>query len=112
MPRVEGLETGDWVLIDGGDIIVHVFRPEIREFYNIEKMWAAPGHGKTALCTEPLSTFSGCLSASDTFRSCMASRSRWLIAAIRRLSFATSAPLGRKRMCLLAVCAQTPWLVS
>jgi ribosome-associated protein len=40
--RVEGLETGDWVLIDGGDIIVHVFRPEIREFYNIEKMWAAP----------------------------------------------------------------------
>jgi ribosome-associated protein len=41
-PRVEGLETGDWVLIDTGDIIVHVFRPEIREFYNIEKMWAAP----------------------------------------------------------------------
>jgi ribosome-associated protein len=40
--RVEGLETGDWVLIDAGDIIVHVFRPEIREFYNIEKMWAAP----------------------------------------------------------------------
>ena len=41
-PRVEGLEGGDWVLIDTGDIIVHVFRPEIREFYNIEKMWAAP----------------------------------------------------------------------
>ncbi|MDO9416720.1 ribosome silencing factor [Pararhizobium sp.] len=40
--RVEGLEGGDWVLIDGGDIIVHVFRPEIREFYNIEKMWSAP----------------------------------------------------------------------
>lgn len=40
--RVEGLDTGDWVLIDTGDIIVHVFRPEIREFYNIEKMWAAP----------------------------------------------------------------------
>ncbi|MEZ2132151.1 MULTISPECIES: ribosome silencing factor [unclassified Sinorhizobium] len=40
--RVEGLEGGDWVLIDIGDIIVHVFRPEIREFYNIEKMWAAP----------------------------------------------------------------------
>ncbi len=32
----------DWVLIDSGDIIVHVFRPEIREFYNIEKMWQAP----------------------------------------------------------------------
>ncbi|KJF72312.1 MULTISPECIES: ribosome silencing factor [unclassified Rhizobium] len=40
--RVEGLETGDWVLIDTGDIIVHVFRPEIRVFYNIEKMWATP----------------------------------------------------------------------
>lgn len=41
-PRVEGQESGDWVLIDTGDVIVHVFRPEIREFYNIEKMWAAP----------------------------------------------------------------------
>ncbi len=41
-PRVEGKETGDWVLIDTGDVIIHVFRPEIREFYNIEKMWAAP----------------------------------------------------------------------
>lgn len=38
--RVEGLRQGDWVLIDAGDIIVHVFRPEVREFYNIEKMWA------------------------------------------------------------------------
>lgn len=40
--RVEGLEAGDWVLIDTGDIIIHVFRPEIREFYNLEKMWGAP----------------------------------------------------------------------
>jgi len=40
--RVEGLEAGDWVLIDTGDIIVHVFRPEIREFYNIERLWAVP----------------------------------------------------------------------
>lgn len=40
--RVEGLDAGDWVLIDTGDIIVHVFRPEIREFYNIERMWSAP----------------------------------------------------------------------
>ena len=40
--RVEGLENGDWVLIDTGDIIVHVFRPEIREVYNLERMWATP----------------------------------------------------------------------
>ena len=39
--RVEGMNTCDWVLIDTGDIIVHVFRPEVREFYNIEKMWKA-----------------------------------------------------------------------
>jgi ribosome-associated protein len=45
--RVEGQEAGDWILIDTGDIIVHVFRPEIREFYNIEKMWAAPDMDET-----------------------------------------------------------------
>lgn len=37
--RVEGLPQADWVLVDAGDIIVHVFRPEVREFYNLEKMW-------------------------------------------------------------------------
>ncbi|WP_425277683.1 ribosome silencing factor [Mesorhizobium amorphae] len=42
MARVEGLAGADWVLIDSGDIIVHVFRPEVREFYNLEKMWQAP----------------------------------------------------------------------
>jgi ribosome-associated protein len=45
--RVEGLETGDWVLIDTGDIIIHVFRPEIREFYNLERMWAVPDDDET-----------------------------------------------------------------
>ena len=39
--RIEGLEACDWVLLDTGDIIVHIFRPEVREFYNLEKMWSA-----------------------------------------------------------------------
>ena len=39
-PRIEGLPHADWVLVDGGDVIVHIFRPEVREFYNLEKMWA------------------------------------------------------------------------
>lgn len=40
--RVEGLSSADWVLIDAGDVIVHIFRPEVREFYNLEKMWMVP----------------------------------------------------------------------
>ncbi|MEL7153533.1 MAG: ribosome silencing factor [Pseudomonadota bacterium] len=39
MPKAEGLDAADWVLIDAGDVIVHVFRPEVREFYQLEKMW-------------------------------------------------------------------------
>ncbi len=41
--KVEGKDTGDWVLIDTGDVIVHLFRPEVREFYQIEKMWLPAG---------------------------------------------------------------------
>ena len=49
--RIEGLPVADWVLIDAGDVIVHVFRPEVRSFYNLERMWgfeeraAAPAAG-------------------------------------------------------------------
>lgn len=38
--RLEGLPTADWVLIDAGDVVVHLFRPEVRSFYNLERMWA------------------------------------------------------------------------
>jgi ribosome-associated protein len=40
--HIEGLPNCDWVLIDSGDVIVHVFRPEVREFYNLERLWTQP----------------------------------------------------------------------
>ena len=46
--RVEGVPHCDWVLIDAGDVIVHVFRPEVRAFYNLEKMWAGSTRARRA----------------------------------------------------------------
>ena len=46
--RVEGLPHCDWVLIDSGDLIIHLFRPEVRSFYNIEKIWAVDAPHRTA----------------------------------------------------------------
>ncbi|MCR9109727.1 ribosome silencing factor [Marivita sp. XM-24bin2] len=48
LSKVEGKETGDWVLIDTGDVIVHIFRPEVREFYQLEKMWLPAGVALTS----------------------------------------------------------------
>jgi ribosome-associated protein len=52
-PRIEGLPHGDWVLLDATDAIVHIFRPEVRKFYNLEKMWGAdrPGERRQARAT-------------------------------------------------------------
>ena len=44
----EGAPACDWVLIDGGDVIVHLFRPEVRSFYNLEKMWLPASAGESA----------------------------------------------------------------
>lgn len=46
--RIEGLAACDWVLVDAGEVIVHVFRPEVREFYNLERMWSAERPADTA----------------------------------------------------------------
>jgi len=51
LSKIEGKDTGDWVLIDTGDIIVHVFRPEVREFYQLEKMWLPPAEAAAASAT-------------------------------------------------------------
>lgn len=45
-PRIEGLPAADWVLVDAGDVVVHLFRPEVRSFYNLERMWGFGDDGK------------------------------------------------------------------
>jgi len=45
-PKIEGLPLGDWVLLDARDVIVHIFRPDVRQFYNLEKMWGADRPGE------------------------------------------------------------------
>jgi len=42
-PRIEGLPAADWVLVDAGSVVVHLFRPEVRTFYNLERMWGFDG---------------------------------------------------------------------
>jgi ribosome-associated protein len=46
--RIEGLPSADWVLIDAGDVVVHLFRPEVRSFYNLERMWSFEGNEAAA----------------------------------------------------------------
>ncbi len=51
--RIEGLATADWVLIDADDVIVHLFRPEVRSFYNLERMWAFGDESPAASAAAP-----------------------------------------------------------
>lgn len=49
---IEGMPQCDWVLVDAGDVIIHLFRPEVRDFYNLEKIWTAPNRTEGELKTE------------------------------------------------------------
>lgn len=51
--KIEGLPNADWVLIDAGDVIVHLFRPEVRSFYNLERMWGGEGASTVNAKTPP-----------------------------------------------------------
>lgn len=49
--RIEGQENCDWVIVDAGDVIIHLFKPEVRSFYNLEKMWSTPQTAPAHLAT-------------------------------------------------------------
>jgi ribosome-associated protein len=51
--RIEGKTAGDWVLLDAGDILVHIFRPEVREFYQLEKMWLSGDEAVALMSARP-----------------------------------------------------------
>jgi ribosome-associated protein len=51
--RIEGKTAGDWVLLDAGDVIVHIFRPEVREFYQLEKMWLSSDEATALMSARP-----------------------------------------------------------
>nr|WP_123794237.1 ribosome silencing factor [Pacificibacter maritimus] len=51
--RIEGKSAGDWVLLDAGDVIVHIFRPEVREFYQLEKMWLTSDEAIALMSARP-----------------------------------------------------------
>ena len=78
LSKVEGAEQGDWVLIDAGDVIVHVFRPEVREFYQLEKMWMPTGLRRPEQCR-------GGRRAGVRSASALAPALRLLICAVGRL---------------------------
>ena len=54
VPMVEGLETGDWVLVDAGNLIIHLFHPDTRAYYKLEKMWGVPNVEETHAQLETL----------------------------------------------------------